>query len=101
MVTDRDRAHFAAIAEGERASEDERIARALLQTPSERILEGFALGLELPWTPAILAEMDAVADGQMELARRRVALNLGTKPRRSAAFSPRSRLPEATSTTSR
>jgi hypothetical protein len=30
-------------------------------------------------TPALLAEIDAQADGQIEIARRRVALGLGTK----------------------
>jgi hypothetical protein len=34
-----------------------------------------------PLTPAVLAELDARADGQMEIARRRIALGLGTKAR--------------------
>jgi hypothetical protein len=33
-------------------------------------------------TPALLAEVDANADGQMELARRRIALALGHTRRR-------------------
>ncbi len=42
---------------------------------------GLQMGAELPFTPALLAEIDARADGQMELARRRIALGLGTKGR--------------------
>jgi hypothetical protein len=73
-ATARDRAHLAAIAAGERLSETERIERALATTPGERILEGFRLGAEAPWTAAHLAELDARTDGEMELARRRIAL---------------------------
>lgn len=75
-ATDRDRAHFAAIAEGELLSEEERIDRALAMTPGERVLEGFRLAGEVRWTPAHLAELDARTDDQMELARRRIALGL-------------------------
>jgi hypothetical protein len=35
----------------------------------------------LPLTPPLLAEIDARADGQMELARRRIALGLRGKAR--------------------
>lgn len=43
---------------------------------------GCELGAEIAWTPAVLAEIDARADGQMELARRRIALGLdGRGPR--------------------
>jgi hypothetical protein len=76
VVTRRDLDHFAAIAEAERQSEEERIDRALRTSPGERILLGFELGREIAWTPALLAEADAQADGQMELARRRIALGL-------------------------
>jgi hypothetical protein len=75
-ATAQDRAHLAAIATGERQSEAERIERALATQPGERILEGFRLGAETPWTPAHLAELDARTDGEMELARRRIALGL-------------------------
>jgi hypothetical protein len=82
-ASDRDRAHFAAIAAGQAADEDERIARALLTSPGERMILGARLAAEMPWTPAHLAEADAAADGQMELARRRVARGLPTVgPRR-------------------
>jgi hypothetical protein len=74
-----ERAHFTAVAEGERISEEERIERALGSTPGERVLTGFRLGAESPWTPAHLAEMDARTDEQMELARRRVALGLDAR----------------------
>jgi hypothetical protein len=77
-ATPRDRAHFEAIAVAEAASEEERIARALATPPGERMTRGIELGVELPWTPAVLAEVDARADGQIELARRRVALGLGS-----------------------
>jgi hypothetical protein len=62
-----------AIAEAKQQSEEERIDWALRNSPGERILPGFELGREIAWTPARLAEADAQADGQMELARRRIA----------------------------
>ena len=80
-ATARDRAHFSAIAEGERSSEEERIERSLGIPAGERILEGFRLAAESPWTPAHLAELDARSDGQMELARRRIALGLNVERR--------------------
>lgn len=76
MATPRDRAHFRAIAAAEAAAEDERIARALEVSPGERMAIGLASDSTMPWTPALLAEADAEADGQMELARRRIALGL-------------------------
>lgn len=76
VVTQRDRDHFAAIAAAEAQSEEERIARAAETPPGERMLLGIELGLLVTWTPAHLAEADAEADGQMELARRRIALGL-------------------------
>ncbi len=75
-ATRKDLAHFEAIAAAERESEEERIARALEVPPGERMLLGLALGAEAPWTPAHLAEADAAADGQIEIARRRVARGL-------------------------
>lgn len=72
----RDRSHFAAIALGEERSAEEQIERALETPPGERMLEGLRLGAAAPWTPAHLAELDARTDGQMELARRRIALGL-------------------------
>lgn len=74
---ERDRRHFEAIAAGERESERERIARAAATPPGERILVGAELSAGIAWTTAHLAELDAQTDGQMELARRRVALGLG------------------------
>jgi len=76
-ATARERRHFAAIAEGEERSAAEQIERALVTPPGQRILEGIRLGAATPWTPAHLAELDARTDGQMELARRRIALGLG------------------------
>jgi hypothetical protein len=81
IATPRDRAHFAAIAASEARSEDERIADAIATPPGERMVRGIELGLALPWTPAVLAEIDARADGQSELARRRVALGVGVRAR--------------------
>jgi len=75
-ATPLDWAHFQTVAASERESEEERIKDALSTTPGERILAGFRLGHAGPWTPAHLAEADAQADGQMELARRRLALGL-------------------------
>jgi hypothetical protein len=75
-VTDADRRHFEAIAEAERLSELERIDEALRKSPGERVLEGLRLGMRAPWTPAHQAEMDARADGQMELARRALAMGM-------------------------
>jgi hypothetical protein len=72
----RDREHFEAIAAAEAASEDERIAHAVATPPGERMVRGIELGMEVPWTPAVVAEIDARADGQAELARRRIALGL-------------------------
>jgi hypothetical protein len=72
----RDLAHFAAVAAAEAESEEERFARAARTPPGERILTGLRLGAELPMTPPLVAEIDARADGQMELARRRIALGL-------------------------
>ncbi len=78
----KDHAHFRAIAAGERESEDERIERALETPPGERMIAGSDLGAEIAWTGATLAELDARTDGQMELARRRIALGLdGRQPR--------------------
>ena len=54
------------------AEEEARFARAARTPPGERILTGMKLGANFPLTPPLLAEMDARADGQMELARRRI-----------------------------
>jgi hypothetical protein len=80
-ATPRDFAHFAAIAAAAAEAEEDRIARALETPPGERMRRGIELGAEVPWTPAVLAEIDARADEQMELARRRVALGLGSNRR--------------------
>jgi hypothetical protein len=58
--------------------------RAAATSPGERILAGARLSAVFPLTPAVLAELDARADGQMEIARRRIALGLGTKARGGA-----------------
>jgi hypothetical protein len=78
-ATSRDRDHFSAIAAAEAKTEEERLARAVTTPPGERMLLGIELGAEVPWTPAVLAEIDARADGQAELARRRIALGLGDR----------------------
>ncbi len=76
MVSDKDRAHFALIAAVAAEEEDERITRALSVPPGVRMMIGWELGRQCTLTPAHLAEIDAQADGQMELARRRIAMNL-------------------------
>jgi hypothetical protein len=76
-----DIAHFAVVGRVEAEAEDERIARAAVTPPGERILAGFRMGTALPMTPELLAEIDSRADGQMELARRRIALGLTSKQR--------------------
>jgi hypothetical protein len=81
-ATPLDWAHFQTVAAAERESEEERIEAALTTTPGERVLAGFRLARGAPWTSAHLAEADAQADGQMELARRRLALGLNEGPAR-------------------
>jgi hypothetical protein len=76
MASEEDIAHFAAVAAAKVESEIERLDAALRTPAGERMLLGVALGLEGPWTAAHLAEMDARTDGEMELARRRIALAL-------------------------
>jgi len=77
VATPRDLAHFAAVGAAEVAEEAERFARAGRTAPGERIVAGMRMGSALPLTPEMLAEIDARADGQMEIARRRLALGLG------------------------
>jgi hypothetical protein len=72
-ATDADRAHFAAIAKVEAENEQDAFERAARTPPGQRILAGARLGALTAWTPAVWAEIDARTDGQMELARRRVA----------------------------
>lgn len=79
MVSERERRHFAAIAAAERQSEKARIDEALRTPAGERILDGLRLGRAAVLTSAHLAEIDAQADGQMELARRRMALGLSAE----------------------
>jgi hypothetical protein len=74
-----DVAHFEAIASAAEADDEERFRRAAAEPPGERMLVGARLGLVLRRTPEMLAEDDARADGQMEIARRRIALGLTQK----------------------
>lgn len=74
-----DRAHFVAIGAAEEQSEAERIEAALRTPPAERMRRGFELADAMPLSPAQLAEIDAMADGQIELARRRVARRLAAR----------------------
>lgn len=78
-ATPKDRAHFAAIAAAESDAEEDSFRRAAVTPPGERMLQGFKLGAVMRWNAAFLAEVDARADGQMELARRRIALSLGRR----------------------
>lgn len=80
-ATARDRAHFDAIAQAEAQSERDRIEEALRTSPLDRMRAAVELEVAAMWTPAHLAEVDARADGQMELARRRIALGLGLEVR--------------------
>lgn len=72
---------MAAVARGLAEDENERIDQALRLSPGERMLLGLKLGGEAPWSAAHLAEVDARADGQMEIARRRIAMGLGSGKR--------------------
>lgn len=76
MAKPEDIAHFNAISIAMDADERERTERADNMSPGDRILMGVKMGRETPWTGAHLAEIDARADGQMELARRRIALGI-------------------------
>ncbi len=79
-MNDKSQQHFAAIAATERDSERQRIQQATQMTPEERILAGLELARSVHWTKAHWAELDRQTDGQLELARRRIALNLTQSP---------------------
>ncbi len=62
--------HFRAIAEAMAAKSREDCLEAVASSPAERVRTGFLLG-DVPRTPAIEAELDARARGQIGLALRR------------------------------
>jgi hypothetical protein len=75
-VSERDRRHFAAIAEAKRAERDERLREAAARDPMEKIIEGLALGAAAPTSEAIERMLDERALGQAELHRRARRLGL-------------------------
>lgn len=75
-VSERDRLHFAAIAEAKDAEHLERMREAVARPPGERVIEGLAMGYAAPSTPEIEAELDRRALGQGELQARARRLGL-------------------------
>jgi hypothetical protein len=72
-VSERDRRHFAVIAEAMAVEKAEQRAQALRTTAAERIAVGFVLGA-VPRDDATEQALDERAVGQIGLARRRLAL---------------------------
>lgn len=66
----KDNAHFAAIADAMRIKGREQRMESLRLTAAERVAAGFLLGA-VPQSAAVTAALDRMADGQIELARRR------------------------------
>ncbi|MEO8604178.1 MAG: hypothetical protein ABI629_16500 [bacterium] len=69
-VETRDRRHFALVGEAKAIERAEQRLAALRTTPAERIAAGFLLGA-VPRDAAIEASLDARAEAQIGLARRR------------------------------
>jgi hypothetical protein len=69
-VSDRDRAHFARIAEAKREERRERLLTAIAKPPLERIAEGLELGHAAKTDLETEAALDRRALGQAELAMR-------------------------------
>jgi len=67
---DRDRAHFATIAQAMAEEKTAQIQRAAENSPGQNLLEGLALARAFPTPPAMRADDDRRAAGQLELARR-------------------------------
>lgn len=75
-MTERERRHFAAIAEAMQAEGDERRREAAARGGIEKVLEGLALGDAAPTTEAIERQLDERALGRAELHRRARRLGL-------------------------
>lgn len=75
-VSERERRHFAAIAQAKREERQERIREALAEPAVKRIIEGLELGEAMPTSPEREALLDARALGQAELQQRARRLGL-------------------------
>jgi hypothetical protein len=73
-ATAKDREHLRRVAEGKRLERDQRRREAAARDPGERIVEGLALGLAFPQTPA-MEEMErrrALGQGELHARWRRI-----------------------------
>jgi hypothetical protein len=77
-VSERDRAHFARIAEAMRVAREERVEEALERSAFERMVEGLELGYAAPSDLETELALDRRALGQAELAMRARRLGLRT-----------------------
>lgn len=75
-VSERERRHFAVIAEAKRQERSERIREAIAEPAVKRIIEGLELGEAMPTSPEREALLDARALGQAELQQRARRLGL-------------------------
>lgn len=75
-VSERERRHFAVIAEAKRQERAERIREALAKPAVQRIIEGLELGEAMPTSPEREALLDRRALGQAELQARARRLGL-------------------------
>lgn len=70
----KDREHLRRVAEGKRLERDQRRREAAARDPGERIVEGLALGLAFPQTPA-MQEMElrrALEQGELHARWRKI-----------------------------
>jgi hypothetical protein len=69
-VSEKDRAHFARIAEAKRIEREDRLREALAKPAVQRIIEGLELGYARPLDLEEEMRLDREALGQAELAMR-------------------------------
>lgn len=69
-VSEKDRAHFARIAEAKRIEREERLREELAKPAVQRIIEGLELGYSRPLDLEEEMRLDREALGQAELAMR-------------------------------
>lgn len=75
-VSERERAHFEAIARAKREERRERAREAAAAHPVQKMIEGLELGAAMPTTPEREALLDRRALGQAELYARARRLGL-------------------------
>ncbi len=75
-VSDRERLHFARIAEAKRAEHDLRALEAAAEPAMKRIIEGLELGYAAPTDALVEALLDARALGQVQFYERARQLGL-------------------------